>query len=112
MKNAKGVRGVLGTLSAVAFGGLSAAGYEHGVPTSAGIDAGLIRDVASAGLALAGVFFPQVAAASGIVKTIGRSLTNDKRVEQLEQTADQRIAELERRVAKLETTRKRRSRRT
>lgn len=71
------VRGIIALVAAGAFPALHYAGYQGGAETTAGIDGGTIRDLSTVAVSLGAVFYPQIT-------TIWKSLTNDPRVESLE----------------------------
>jgi hypothetical protein len=97
-RRAKLLRTILGTLSGTAYVAGQSAGYDYGTPTTLGIDAGLLRDIITAALAMAATFWPQVSK----VGVIFKSLSNDPRVE----TMEAKLTVIETRVAKLESTAK------
>lgn len=95
---AKLIRSVLGTLAAGTYVGGQAAGYDYGAGTTAGVDAGLLRDGITTALAMAATFWPALSR----VSVLWRSLTNDDRVTKLADTVDtltQRVAALEQKSA-------------
>lgn len=90
----KAARSLLATLAGTAFVGLNASGYEYGTETTAGIDAGLLRDGVSGALAVAATFWPQLSK----VSVLWKSLSNDPRVTEVERKVtliDTRVSALE-----------------
>lgn len=100
-----------GTLGAIGFGGMSAAGYTPGTETDIGLDGSAIRDMVTGGLTVGSFFLP----ALGPVANVLRSLNNNREVEKVvattdeqlarESTQNERLATLESRVSALEKSR-------
>ena len=74
-------RAVLGMLAAGSVPAMSAAGYESGVHTNVGLDAGTVRNSATMLLTLVAVFYPQIV-------PIFAKLTNSPRLDLLEKRVD------------------------
>jgi len=83
-------RGALGMLAGSTFVGMQTAGYVDGAETTAGIDAGLIRDFIAAALTMASVAYPKLTRASVFYK----SLTNQDALDE----ANNEIARLNKRI--------------
>lgn len=84
------VRAGLAVVAGGTYVGMKTGGYVDGVDTSVGVDAGNIRDTVTAIMTACVVFYPQLRK----YQTFWRSLTNDDRVQQLEQ----QVAELQKQL--------------
>lgn len=87
-------RGALGMLAGTSFAGMHAAGYVDGAETTAGIDAGLIRDFVTAALTMASVAYPKLTRARVFVQ----SLTNQDALDE----ANKEIERLKKRLDTIE----------
>lgn len=81
MNRARLIRGVLTAILTVSgYAGLHGYGYQDGVDTTVGLDAGLVRDVATALIACAVGWFPSAEK----FRTWWRTFTNADRVAELQ----------------------------
>jgi len=100
-------RSALGVLAGGSFAGLQTAGYVDGAETTAGIDAGLVRDLFTAGLTLAAVAYPKLTRAGVFWKSLTNQEALDETSSELEQLRA-RLDDLEQLEPPRKTTRRRR----
>lgn len=81
------VRAVLGLVAAGSVPAMSAAGYEPGVDTNVGLDAGTVRNAVALVLGAFAVYYPQIVPIFAKMTNGPRLDLLEKRVEKLERGA-------------------------
>jgi len=87
-------RTALGVLAGTSFAGMQTAGYVDGAETTAGIDAGIVRDLLTAGLTFTAVLYPKLTRASVFIKSLTNQPALDDASSEIERLRD-RLDELE-----------------